>query len=367
MKTKKPNIMKTIYEKRLWLVIGKLYIVLSCNCLKGQDIHFSQFMMTPMWLDPSQAGKFRGDQRAVINYRDQWKSVMINPYRTMGASFDMPFLSDKRRKDNFFGGGIFVYADKAGEVNMKNTIFNAVISYHIRSGENSYLSAGIAGGFFQTSISAADMRFDSQFDGNKHNPALSSGEVITPSFLRPDIGVGISYSWGTDVTSQVISNNSYSGKKLNVGIAMHHVGSPRYSFLEGQRDRLSFRYVIHVNSAIGIGETNMAIMPSGFFQYQQGATNFLAGSYFRYTLKEQSKFTQYSKGAAFSIGAHYRMSDALIPSLLIEVGSVAIGLSYDVNTSGLSSVSKSRGGYEISIRYINPNPFAPRKTQARFF
>jgi len=36
------------------------------NC-EAQDIHFSQFTMIPMLLDPSQAGK-GNDQRAIINF-----------------------------------------------------------------------------------------------------------------------------------------------------------------------------------------------------------------------------------------------------------------------------------------------------------
>ncbi len=38
-------------------------VVLSSFVVKGQDIHFSQFTMTPMLLDASQAGKIGGDVR----------------------------------------------------------------------------------------------------------------------------------------------------------------------------------------------------------------------------------------------------------------------------------------------------------------
>ncbi len=67
-----------------------------------------------------------------------------------------------------------------------------------------------------------------------------------------------------------------------------------------------------------------------------------------------------------SLGAHYRVGDAIIPGFLMEMGSFAFGVSYDINASGLTTITSGRGGYEISIRYISPNPFVSR-SQARFF
>jgi hypothetical protein len=101
---------------------------------------------------------------------------------------------------------------------------------------------------------------------------------------------------------------------------------------------------------------------------QNKASEILIGGMLRYTLKEQSKYTQMVKGAALSAGGYYRMGDAFSPALMIETGSLAIGISYDVNVSGLKSVSRGMGGPEIMIKYINPNPFGYKtRTQSRFF
>ena len=61
---------------------------------------------------------------------------------------------------------------------------------------------------------------------------------------------------------------------------------------------------------------------------------------------------------AIAVGTLYRVGDAAIPSVLIEVGSFALGVSYDVNISGLNSVSNGKGGIEIVLRFVNPNPFS---------
>lgn len=350
----------------LAVTVITLSLFATLNCA-AQDIHFSQFTMTPLQLDPSQAGKFGGDQRAIINYRDQWSSVTNNPFRTYAASFDM-HLNKKASKDNFFGVGLTAYRDKVGDIALGTSILNLSIAYHIKIDESSRLSAGIKAGLIQNSLNPSQLRFDNQFDGSGHNEALSTGETFeNTSLLNPDFGIGLSYNWGDNTRDQVISDNGFDGKKVNVGLAVHHVARPDYSFLESQADRLSLKYLLHANTSFGLGGLNMAIQPSGFFQYQEGATNFVVGSFFRYNLKEKSKYTQFSNGAALSVGFHYRVADALIPSILIEMGSMTFGVSYDLNISGLSAASSGQGGYEISIRYINPNPFAGRKSQARFF
>ena len=41
----------------------------------------------------------------------------------------------------------------------------------------------------------------------------------------------------------------------------------------------------------------------------------------------------------------------------LEFANYAMGMSYDVNTSGLIYATSGKGGFEISLRWINPNPF----------
>ena len=327
----------------------------------AQDIHFSQYAMTPLNINPSQAGNFNEDRRVIINYRDQWSSVIASPYKTFGASMDMPF---KRFENNYFGGGVSVYSDKAGEINLGLTSFNLSIAYHQRLTQKSCLSAGLQGGFIQSSVDESQMRFDNQFDGTRHNGNLSSGETFNSfSFFKPDFAAGILYSYVNANTSQVLNNE----KRVKIGLSVNHIISPNYSFIEQNIDKLAFRYTIHTTSYFKIKGVNIAIQPSGFLAYQNKAVDFLVGSYFRYSLTDFYKNESLSNGAALSLGIHYRVGDALIPAAFLEMGSFAIGISYDVNMSALTSVSNGQGGFEISIRYISPNPFTRDKSQPRFF
>jgi hypothetical protein len=91
--------------------------------------------------------------------------------------------------------------------------------------------------------------------------------------------------------------------------------------------------------------------------FQGPHTEINAGGRLRYRLKQASQFTDFVKGAAISFGGHYRFGDAAVVSTLIEFGKFALGVSYDINVSGLQQATNGQGGIEISLRFINPDPF----------
>ena len=55
----------------------------------------------------------------------------------------------------------------------------------------------------------------------------------------------------------------------------------------------------------------------------------------------------------FYAGSWYRFGDALIPYVGLEFGRFRLGATYDVNLSKLRTASNSRGGFEVSLIYIN--------------
>jgi hypothetical protein len=56
---------------------------------------------------------------------------------------------------------------------------------------------------------------------------------------------------------------------------------------------------------------------------------------------------------SLSGGAVYRWKDALIPVVKINTNKLNIGLSYDVNISKLSVASSYRGGFELTLSYMD--------------
>src|ERR1044072_8988636 len=68
------------------LAICCLFLVPSAF---AQDLHFSQFMNSPLLTNPANTGFIpAADYRLGMNYRNQWSSIMTVPYKTMSAYGD---------------------------------------------------------------------------------------------------------------------------------------------------------------------------------------------------------------------------------------------------------------------------------------
>jgi NhaP-type Na+/H+ or K+/H+ antiporter len=106
-----------------------------------------------------------------------------------------------------------------------------------------------------------------------------------------------------------------------------------------------------------LGEGNSAIVPSFQYTKQGPSSEFMISAMFRYVLTPTSKVTGINKGSALSLGPVIRAKDAIAIAAMLEQGRFALGLSYDLNTSGLKQASNGLGAFELAIRFVNPNPF----------
>ena len=80
---------------------------------KAQDIHFSQFYLSPLNLNPAMTGVMNCNIRLVANYRNQWASVLrSNAFRTYSVSYDQRIPVGR---NDFFGIGGTFWGDRAGE------------------------------------------------------------------------------------------------------------------------------------------------------------------------------------------------------------------------------------------------------------
>lgn len=332
-----------------------------------QDIHFSQTYMTPLLLNPAQTGLYRGDHRAFINYKDQW-SGMGSPgavYNTIFFSFDAGMF--KRKWDNaYLGAGVTAYKDVAGDLKMGTMQANLSLSGIVRITANQLISGGLQGGYVQRSVSGTAMQWDSQYDDKtgQFNASIPSNDIASvPPSQYGDFTAGLAWNYNAGESS-IFSNNQL---KATLGVAMDHINRPKQQFnLNNNYENLHSKLVFHGVAQIGIPHTNYDIVPNAIL-FKQGASYELTiGTMIRWTIKEESKYTGLMKEIALSMGAQYRMGDAIIPALLFEYANYAAGVSYDVNISSLKQGTQGKGGLEFSLRFINPNPFRSGYTSARF-
>lgn len=341
-------------------VIACLFVSISAS---AQDLHFSQYLNTPTLINPALTGAAHVLRASVI-YKEQWRGVTV-PFQTYGASFEMKLKASnwekteqnktKSYKKSFsrLAAGLSFFSDKAGDGNMGTSQVMGSLATFIPISANHVLSAGLQPSFVQRKVDFSKLIFPDQYNGTAYDPNMSNGEnPASQSFVYADVAAGLNWSYGYNEKA-IGANNSL---KANAGFAVYHVNRPKQKFL-GYNEQLYRKYVIHGDATIAMASTNVALVPSFVFQFQGPSKEILLGMNTRFTLKEDSKYTGFIKQSAFSIGAAYRNLDAIILNAQMEIGQYAIGLSYDLNTSKLTTASAGRGGPEIFIRFVTPNPF----------
>jgi type IX secretion system PorP/SprF family membrane protein len=312
----------------------------------AQDIHFSQMEFSPLTLNPALAGA-NSPMQGIVNYRSQWSSV-ATPYKTIAASLDARFNEKKRNKSGIIAGGLNFFNDQSGDLQVNTTNVNINLAYHLILDKTSTIGLGISTGFGQRSIDPNDGRWGSQYDGMAYDGMIDPGETFnSPSFSYFDAGSGIIYAYRRN-KGYMTQNNQLA---LNAGFAMYHLNRPNYSFIDAANEKLLIRYSAFVNAEIGIQNTRGSVLPGVYFQKQGSSTEILYGLYYKYILSEGSKFTGFSRPMGLYLGIFNRFRDAMAAKIMFEFDQYSAGFAYDINVSSLSTVSNSKGGFELFLRF----------------
>ncbi|MCC7231402.1 MAG: PorP/SprF family type IX secretion system membrane protein [Bacteroidia bacterium] len=326
-----------------------LFILLACISLQpfsglGQDAHFSQFYGTPLQLNPAYTGVFDGKFRISNNYRSQW-SGFGKGYRTIHVSLDGP-IAKGMLGNNYFGAGLLVYQDKAGETGLTSTIIEASLSYVTALDDigDHFLSIGFQTGLNQQSLDLSKATWDSQWNGDTFDPALPSFESIQlHQFAYLDFNAGLLYYYVPD------GNNS-----LAIGGGYSHIGSPNISFFTEADAPLRSRYTFTASGEIGLdAEKSSWIDPKLLVNLQGKQKEIVFGGYVKNKVQFKSRYTNYKKEAYFYLGGFYRWNDAVIASARVEYNSFGLGLSYDFNVSQLSTLAGSASAFEINLSFVS--------------
>lgn len=325
-------------------------LALSASVSNAQDIHFSQFDMQPLVLNPAFTGMIDGGVRAGAIYRNQWKSVTI-PYVTYGAYADMPLLRDD---NGYLGAGLQLYKDQAGDGNLSNFSGLLSVAYHKFFGDNNDLAVGLQGGYAQKSIDLSKLYFGDEFQNGTFNHATSQ---------EYQLGLGNSVNYYL-VNAGLALSHSANNFSYVLGLSANNINQPNDAIEKKQSSQsasLGMRYtgVLGIDWRVG---DRLRLRPAALFQSQSSATEFIVGNEFHYDLGANYGYKDFTP--AVFLGAWMRSGDATMFTMGFEFKGVRVGLAYDYNISTLNNASNGNGGFEIAIKYISPLPgkFAGRRT-----
>ncbi len=347
---------------RVFLPIAIFFYGMSGS--QSQDLHFSQYNQTSQLVNPALTGAL-SVVRATVIYKDQWSSVTA-PYKTYGASLEIRFQNNnnkkkgkflpKSAKSSFrrFAGGISFYNDKAGDGNMGLSVANLSLATFVPVSPNSSLSVGLQASMVQRKIDFNKLIFPDQYSGTGYDASIPNGESATgQNFTYADFAGGINWNYGYSEKQK----EADAKIKANIGASIYHIGKPKQPFLGNSDAHLNQKLVFHADFLIGITGTNFSVAPSVIASFQGSTREIIEGAMLKYYFKGGPKYYGKSASSALGAGLTYRNGDALIVSGQVEFGQYAIGVSYDLNSSVLSKVSKVRGGPEVFLRFVTPDPF----------
>ena len=316
-------------------------LVLCTNVGWSQDIHFTQWMYSPLNLNPGNTGKFDGDFRVVANYRSQWAAIMEDQFKTFGMSYDQNIDV----KGQMLSAGLQFVNDRSsiGKLTQNKLLLSTGYNTEIKG---HYLSAGIQFGLLHKGIDWNAYSYPSQWDmdeGHFTNETLSNLESFTKSNdYMFDFNMGFNYA-------RALNEKVFP----SIGYAVYHLNKPKESFL-GSNNQLTMRHVWNTNITFVVKE-KYQIIPQALYMRQIKGQDLLLGLTAKMKMEEnKAHINEIFAGYNFRDGFN-RNYDAINYIIGARREEWQVGLSYDVNISQLSSITHFRGAFEISVIYISKN------------
>ncbi len=337
---------KNLKRMRLVKLLFICFLAVSTS-LTAQDIHFSQFYMAPMNLNPALTGVMNCNIRVSANYRNQWASVMrANAYNTYDIAYDQRIAVGRY---DYFGVGATFWGDQAGSLNFGQYQGKVSASYSKRVAgyrdESHYIVFGMEAAFGQRRLDFERAQWGEEHDGegNWGGRGNSETNLDRNSFLYPDVSAGLMWF-------SVLNKNT----NIFIGGAYHHLNRANITFFDGESTPMYSKFTIHAGGEFML--TNRLGLVPGFLMRMQGPSmEIVPGTTVKFILGN-ARYTNQS----FQLGAWMRMSkkesggilgDAFILSTRFDYENFTLGFSYDVNTSSLRPASKANGAFEFAIQY----------------
>lgn len=301
--------------------------------LSAQDLHFSQFMNSPLSTNPANTGFIPdGDYRIGINYRNQWSSIMAIPYKTMSAFGDAQIMRD-RFETGWIGAGALILRDVAGSGNLTSTKVYGSLAYHQLIDAGSLVSAGFNVGWANKQINTTNLKFPDQFDGRFFDSKLPTAVALSYNNISYlDVQLGVNYAYFPN-----------EAMYLNAGFSTHHVNTPRESFFstDSADNRVQMRHIGFINGSFLLND-QWIINPNIYFTTQARSYELVAGMNAHYNLSGDGENQLIG-------GLYYRHKDAVIPMIGLQWKDIRATFTYDATISTLKNYNNTRGAFEFSL------------------
>lgn len=315
-------------------------LFLSSVVVKSQDFMYTNYLMSPIYLNPALTGVFNGSTRLIINYRDQYPGIK-NAYKYAGFSYD--------QNVDIINGAYAISYDNSREgagSYSKNSIGLTYAFHGIRfkpkpTNRNRHelqLSLALKGNYVLRSIDYDNLIFYDQIDiENGVTPGLTTeaSYPINNNKSFADFSAGLSFIY----------------RNLIGGFAVHHLSKPNESLISSE-SLLNRKFNLHLSHYYKLGNkrnTGKMMTSSINIHYQDEIPVLLLGYQFKYY-----NFTigQWFRTATYIDGGNTIMWTFVIDDMQAQKGEngFSFGFSYDYNISGIET-RNTYGSLEFNLLY----------------
>jgi type IX secretion system PorP/SprF family membrane protein len=311
-------------------VVGVVVVMITALICKGQDAHFTQYLSTPIYLNPAFAG-YDGCTRFAASYRNQWPNISGN-YQTVNASFDQYVRP--------FRGGIgvnFQYDNSAGTLERYSLGATYAPVFRFFNGKL-VVSPALEMGWRRSTINWENLTL-----GEMTDPRYGLGYV--PTEIPPnntndlmDFATGLLFS-------QNLAKNLHH---LIYGVAFHHMTQPDDGF--GGVSMLPLRITAHI-TYVGRITKYLSISPTFIYKKQQDFEMFLPSLAF--------EFYRVRLGAGFR--ASITNFDSVNFMAGYSLGRFSLGYSFDLTVNSLGMRTGGSHEAHVGVRFNCKNKEQWRK------
>lgn len=333
----------------LRILLLTAFTALGLSGLHAQGVHFTQYNLSPLTLNPALSGKYEGTFRLGGIVRDQWRSVVSSSaYQTQSLYIDSPLLRGFKRKD-WIGLGVMAFNDVRSVGKLTTTAFNISGAYHLALDGKGSNVLSIGG---QYSNNSRDVTDNFLFEEEIKNPTTPQADPLIPSGASGQMLEANFNTWNAGV---LLSSKLNKTTDVQVGLSFGNITRPQSGFAAtggtgggggaiGQSKiarnmTLHGKFDAHVNKKV-------TISPSFLFQTAAKQDEIIIQALAGYLWDEKRDLT-------LNAGLSYRLADAISPMLGARYKKFTLGVAYDVRVGQvLNSATGGRGGIEIGAYYI---------------
>ncbi len=367
-KAKEFNLRYLRYMKQKLLEIKRLGHLLMlfgmAFCIGGtsvaQDIHFTNFRMAPLSVNPALTGAFEGTYRVSAIYRDQWAAIdNSRPFKTPFVSGEFNMLGGVLLDHDWVSGGISFQRDQAGSIGMKNQMTALNVGYHIGMDKDysRVFSVGVTYGSMNRGVDLMGITpevVENTITGGTpvatQIPGINGGAGETQQSISfTTLSVGLAYKMQLE-----------SGGLIRFGLNAGHINNPDASIFKvgggqpidstggGQppivreKDGFGPKLVFHGEGSFVMNE-KVRLNPALIFQAQNGFKELAVQTTADYMLNREKQMVVIG-------GLGYRIGDAIELMGGVQIKDLKVMLSYDLTASSLTQAGG--GAFELAVGYV---------------